>query len=337
MDSENKIDNLQNIDNITIIDYDLGPEDGINDHDQVCVSQASRLLQIGYLEYETAVYGSAYYKNGEINYYISAKDETMDKFQHNCLQENIYPTPAKYFFKRYDLVQDTEEEVKTRFRLDVARSLQKSYPPILFEAIHRLTSSDRTNTAFPIMQELCEQLNSCFDLNQLNLFGNLTDTLFCSRLLTKESYILLHQWLTKEYEKITVEPIASGDYRRTYAGFAYKKLNGTIQYFIDALPYMAKEKHAMFLAQGCICTPILTITYYADTFNTLQNAHDTFKMVLEKYLDTMYIRLMELFRTLPSSINQTLYFDYLEKVKAYESKSAVDTFLYYGHLWNVKF
>lgn len=199
---------------IEVIDYDLGPGKDIVDHDEMCIAQATKLLQIGYLEYETAVYGSAYCnKDGEINYYISVKEDTMDKFLRNCYQQNIYPTPAKYFFKRYDLVNDTEEEIKNRFRISTARSLKEAYPPIVFEAFRELTANDCANSAFPIMQELSEQLDSCFDLNQLHLFGDLTEMLFRGRLLTKESYILLNQWLSKEYEKISVEIMASGDYR----------------------------------------------------------------------------------------------------------------------------
>ena len=52
---------------VAVTEYDLGPDAGINDHDQMAISQANKLLQIGYLEYETEVYGSAYYKDGEIN------------------------------------------------------------------------------------------------------------------------------------------------------------------------------------------------------------------------------------------------------------------------------
>lgn len=322
---------------IAVADYNLGPDEEIHDHDQIAISQANKLLQIGYLEYETEVYGSAYYKNGEINYYISAKDETMDKFLCNCYQNNIYPAPAKYFSKRYDLVNDTEEDIKTRFRLSVARTLKESYPPVFFEAVTTLTAPDSKNGAFALMQELCEQLDSCFDMHQLDLFGDLIEMLFRGRLLTKESYILLNQWLEKEYEKISVEPIASGDYRRTYAGFAYQKPDGSIKYFIDAFPYMAMEKQIQFLTKGYIVTPILRITYYADSFNNLMNSRDLFKVELEKYLGEMYIRLMQLFRQLPAGVDNALYFSYLEKIQATGSKAAEEAFLYYGYLWNVKF
>lgn len=320
---------------IAIINYDLGPDDGIIDHDAVCVAQASKLLQIGYLEYETAVYGSAYSKDGEIHYYISAKEDTMEKFQKNCYQSGIYPTPAKYFCKRYDLINDTEEEIKLRFRLDTARSLRDSYPRLFFEAVNALTAPISSNAAFPIVKALTEQLDSCFDLNQLAIFGELLEMLSRGRLLTPESTLLFQQWLDKEYEKISIEPIASGDYRRTYSGFAYQKPDGTVKYLIDAFPYMAKEKHTAFLAKGYIVTPILTITYYADSFNNLFDSKDAFQKELAQYLGPMYLQLMTLLRQLPAGVDETLYHTYLDKIAACESKLALESFLYYGHLWNV--
>lgn len=57
-----------------------------------------------------------------------------------------------------------------------------------------------------------------------------------------------------------------------------------MKYLIDAFPYMAKEKHTAFLAKGYIVTPILTITYYADSFNNLFDSKDAFQKELAQYL-----------------------------------------------------
>ena len=322
---------------IEVINYDLGPEEGIKDHDQVCISQAGKLLQIGYLEYETEVYGSAYFKDDEIHYYISTKEDTMDKFQRNCYLNHIYPTPARYFSRRYDLVNDTEEDVKTRFRLDIAFQLKADYPPIFFEAIHTLTSEENSNEAFSLMNALSKQLDSCFDLHQLKLFGNLAEMLFQGRHLTDEGHLLLNQWLSKEYEKISIEPIASGCYRRTYSGFAYQTPEGRIKHFIDAFSYMAYEKQQTFIAKGYIVTPILTITYYADSFNHLSHSKKLFQAEIEKYLTPMYIQLMEILRKLPPSVNQKVYHSFLEEISITGSRQAKEAFLYYGYLWNIKF
>ena len=97
------------------------------------------------------------------------------------------------------------------------------------------------------------------------------------------------------------------------------------------------EKQIMFMTKGYIVTPILTITYYADSFNNLMNSRDLFKAELEKYVGEMYINLMKLFRQLPSGVDNDLYLSYQEKIKETGSKAAQEAFLYYGYLWNVKF
>lgn len=101
---------------------------------------------------------------------------------------------------------------------------------------------------------------------------------------------------------------------------------------------MAREKHISFIAKGYIVTPILSITYYADSFNNLQkNSRETFLAELQKYAGEMYIKLMELLRELPAGVDNDLYLSYYEKIKATGSKQAVEAFLYYGYLWNIRF
>ena len=110
-----------------IKEYDLQGADGIVDHDAVCTAQAGKLMQIGYLEYETAAYGTAVYQDGDIYYYISAKEDTVMQFVQQCYLQGHYPTPIRYFFKRYDLLHHSEAEVRQAFRLYVARQLQAAY------------------------------------------------------------------------------------------------------------------------------------------------------------------------------------------------------------------
>lgn len=319
-----------------ITDYNLGAEENTN-HDLAAVEQAGKLIRIGYMGVETEAYGCAYFKDGEPHFYISAKEETMDRFQRSCYQKEIYPTPAKYYINRYDTILQTEEELKVQFRLDTAFLLQKQYPPLLFEAIHALTGQISDNNAFPIMQELCGQLESCFDLNQLKLFNDLTDMLYRGRLLTKESYILLNQWHDKEIEKMSIEPISSGNYKRTYSGFVYRKPDGTVKYFIDALAYNTREKQLEFIAKGYLVTPILSMAYYSESFTGLDNTRDRFKAELEYYIGETYIKLMEVLKQLPASVDEELYFRYLEQIRQNCGKEAEQAFLYFGYLWNVKF
>lgn len=122
---------------------------------------------------------------------------------------------------------------------------------------------------------------------------------------------------------MAIEPIASGQYKRTYAGFAYEKPNGQIGYFCDAFAYMATEKQADFISRGYVVTPILTTSYYADSFKKLEHSREKFKTDLEHYLGETYISLMKLIKTLDSCVDKDLYREYYEKLKASGSKLAL--------------
>ena len=69
--------------------HSLEADDPSADHDTIIAIQAQKLMEIGYLEYETACYGTAYYKNGDINYYICEKEEMMDKFNEKQVDDPV--------------------------------------------------------------------------------------------------------------------------------------------------------------------------------------------------------------------------------------------------------
>lgn len=315
--------------------YDHLVEQPDLDHDVVCMMQANQLLTMNCLEYETAAYGTAYFNNDEVYFYISSNEETMRKFRKNAYDNGLYHTPIKYFFQRYDLLVETEEEVKTKFRIEVANRLHDRYPRVFFEALEQLTLSPSLNAAFAISKEIAAQLENSFDTNSLNIFGNLLEMLLEGRLLNHEAYSIMSDWLSNEYEKMTVEPIRHGHYKRSYSGFAYQMPDGTTKYFIDALLYTAEEKHLAFINKGYVVTPILTIQYFADSFDNLQKSRDSFQKEITKYLDANYLKLMQLIKTLPTGIEEAAYQEWAERIKSTGKKDAIAAFQYYGHLWNI--
>ena len=324
----------QQRDDLNIEEYDLSPDSNL-DHDTACVEQAGKLMKIGYLEYEIAAYASAVYQNDEVYYYISAKKDSTAHFIQQCYLHNLYPTPIRYYYKRYDLLHLTEDEVKDIFRLDVARQMQAAYPKAYFEAVKELTEPSVTDYALPILEELSGQLENCFNLSHLKIYENLLDMLLPSRLLSLSGYQLMKRWLDKEYEKLSIEPVIAGDYERTYAGFAYLQENGVLKYFIDAFTYIAHEKQTSFIGQGKVVSPILTLTYSAKSFQHMEWMRKQFKTDIAKYLNNDYFRLMQLLKTLPSTVDKAKFEEYLQRFDAEGAAQAVDALRYYGYLWNV--
>lgn len=305
------------------------------DHDTVCVIQAGQLLDMNCLEYETAAYGLVYRQNKETYYYISSRKDTMQDFIKMACMEDLRYTPVKYYFKRFDVIEESEEEIKERFRIEIAQRMYEYYPEIFFDALEDLTSDPCANAAFPVVEKICQQLENSFDLHHLDIFSNLLELLLQSRLLSKESYQIFTQWLHNEYEKSSVEPISSSIYRRTYAGFAYEKPNGDIGFFADAVQHMAIEKRDTYIAKGYCVTPILSVQYYGDTFQNLQDTRKKFLEALKYYFDENYMAIMKYLRSIPSGIDTEKYHAYEEKIKETGKEKAIEAFRYYGYLWNV--
>ena len=316
---------------------DIDPQNSSQmlDHDAVCAVQAGQLLSLNCLEYETAAYGTAYRQNGEIYYYISSREDTILDFSRRACRENLYYTPLRYFVKRYDLMQDSEEDVRARFRLEVARQLDEDYPEVFFDALDALTAPVCDNIAFPFMKKLSRELENCFDLNHLHIFENLLEMLLKSRSLSLEGYDILLEWLKKEYEKTSVEPISFSRYRRCYSGFAYEKPDRSIHYFADGVYHLTVKKQNNLISKGFRVTPILTIPYYADTFDRLQDSRREFLTALKQYFDPNYITLINYLHTLPAGVDQTLYQDYGQKIAATGKTQAIADFRYYGYLWHI--
>ena len=304
------------------------------DHDEVCMAQANQLLLMGCLEYEAAVYGCAYLENGEIYYYLSARKEQIKAFCQNACLQNIYHTPVHYFCKRYDLLDDSEEEINQKFRLEVAKSLSARYPRLLFDAAEALRQSVCANAGFGLVKEIAAQLENGFDIDALTLFADLLDRLLEGRLLNQEAYLIMSQWLKAEYEKNAIETIPYGAYKRQYAGFAYEKA-GKRGYFADALPYLAEERRSTYLTQGYLVSPILTKTYYSEAFtNPLENKKQ-FLQELQTYLNDGYLALMQRFRQLPATIDSQRYHILSESIQATGQQAAIDAWRYQGYLCNV--
>lgn len=305
------------------------------DHDVVCTIQAGQLLAMNCLEYEVAAYAVSYYESNEIYYYISSKEKSMQDFIQSALNCNRYCTPLRYFFKRYDVMDTTESDVQKDFRKEIAKRLFHEYPEIYFEAINNLTAFPSDNSAFPMLNSFMDQLENIFDQNYLCIFEDLISFLLNSRFISREAYILLLERINREKAKSTQESVISSNYKRNYAGFAYKKFDGDIKYFVDAVYYLAVEKRNKFIEKGYLVSPILSKTYYADSFNTLEQSKGEFRSTLLNYIDSNFFSILEYLHALPPSVDKQTFSHYYDKVADTGSKYAIDAMKYYGHLWNV--
>lgn len=182
--------------------------------------------------------------------------------------------------------------------------MQESYPKEFFEAFYDLTKDLHGNRAMSLLETLMSQLKSCFDVKQLNIFDSLLQMLLPARLLNTEGYEIAKRWLHHEYEKQAVEPTKAGAYQKNFGGFVYEKTNGSIKCFIDANPYMAKEKQQNFIGKGYLVTPVLEYMYYAENFEESRKLREEMVADVEKYLQANYLNVMRYIRQYPPAVDK---------------------------------
>ena len=316
------------------IQQEASPEH-TNNHDIVCMAQANQLLANGFLGYEAAAYSTVYKKDGKINYYITSREDSIVKFIKESCTDNVYYVPIRYNNKRYDLIDYSQKELNELFRYETAQKLYYDYPEKLFDALEDLTAAPCSNSAHSILEMIAENLTNSFDSNYLNIFSSMLDILLQGRKINKETYYIFAEWLNKEYEKSAVEEITVSYYSRNYNGFAYEKTDGSVGYFSDAIYHRTLEKHVDYITRGYIVTPILSVSYHADSMERLLECKKEFIETLKFYFDTYFFALIKILYSLPSDISREKYHFYEEQIAQSNSKYAINAFQYYGFLWNI--
>lgn len=314
--------------------YDLNADASVTDHDMMCIQQAAKLQKIGYLEYEAAAYGCAVYAD-DIYYFISESEESAERFVQECLLKGLYPTSINYYFGRFDVLHETEDEIRQKFKLDVARKLKQKYPRAYLENIKELTASPSLNAGFPILTAMMHQLENLFDIDQLSLFKDFAEFLLKGRHINLEGYRIAMNWLENELEKFSDEPQETSAYKRVYMGFAYIDHAGKYKYFCDAVPYNARKRRDELVAEGYITSPILEKTFYAESFQGLLTAREQYMTLLRSLHLENYFKIMELVQELPASVNKDRYSVYEDTLRKLGNDEIEKEYLALGRLWNI--
>ena len=122
------------------------------DHDAIAAAQSKELLRAGFMEEEFACYGTAFVEDGEIKYYISSTERSMNRFVARCIMRNIYPTPPKYYVMRCNVSAGLRDDIRQQFKLNTAYALKRDYTLLYFQAMEELSSYPVDNESMPILQ-----------------------------------------------------------------------------------------------------------------------------------------------------------------------------------------
>jgi len=304
------------------------------DHDAIAAAQSKELINSGFMEEEFACYGAAYIENGKIKYYISSTERSMNKFTANCILHNIYPTPAKYFVMRCNVLAGSRDEIRQNFKRGTAYVLQQNYPKIYFTAMEKLSAYKPDDQAMPILTAVKNEVENTFNRDALEVFRGLVLEALTMKHLTKEGYAYWINWLTDEYRKMEEDILEYNYYRRSYSGFAYEN-QGRLQYVRNAFETKTIERRNQLIAEGKVVSPILRKDYFAGTYGDLDQGRNQFQSLLKEYYNEAFFEIVRALHSLPAVVPKQKFMECLEAVQATGKEKAVRSLQYHGYLWHV--
>lgn len=304
------------------------------DHDAIAAAQSRELLDSGFMEEEFACYGTAYIENGKIKYYISSTERSMNKFVANSIMRNVYPTPARYFVTRCNVMAGMRNEIRQKFKWQTAYNLQQAYPKVYFSAMEQLSSYPADNKAMSILSSVKDFVENSFDRNAMEIFRELVLEALTMKHLTKEGYAYWMSWLDNEYRKMEEDILEYNYYKRSYSGFGYEN-NGKLLYKSNAFETKTIEHRNKAITEGKLVTPILRKTYYAGTYGDLDSGRDNFKKLLCQYYNPAFMDIVRELYNLPAIVPKQEYLEWYQKIEATGKEKALESFQYHGHLWHI--
>ena len=186
------------------------------DHDALCAAQAHSLIEEGFMDEEFTCYGTVFIKDDKPRYYVCSTETSINRVFIECLLNNIYPAPPKYYIMRASVPAGMREDIRQKFKYDTARTLKQAYPACYFKALQELAEVPADNQAMSLLHEMRVQLENQFDNTALELFKGVVQHALISKHLTKENYQYWMLWLTDEYHKMEDDWLETHYYHRMY-------------------------------------------------------------------------------------------------------------------------
>lgn len=287
-------------------------------------------LQMGWLEVEFTVYGTAYLKDGEMHYKISSEAGKIYQFMETSLSKDIYCSNIQTFTHMCHVPIGMNEDVLMAVKKTLAARMYHAYPKELFVLLDKIAKHIRNDDGYPLLLEEKDKVESTFDEHKLKDFRVLVHHCYALQRLSQEHYKELLTWLDIEEECMHDSFVTKDIFEKTFYGIAYP-LGDNYKYMDDSvLEYTYRKKYELE-KEGIWTSPIFeeTLWYnYQYTFKDCRKTYDNmFKATMNKEL---LGKLEALFRK-PLVIYSEEILQEMDKL----SPEAMETLKRYLKKWNM--
>lgn len=292
------------------------------------------MMELKYFDQQFLYYGMAYVCDGIIQYRLNENPLPIYQFYAQSAQQGLCPTGITTHVQLIKVPSGHEAATAAKVRDAFITQLKADYPKALFQALEQLNTIAATDIAWETLNEWHDQLELCFDADQIQLFLGLCQMAYEAKILTHTAYTTLKSWAQQRAAQIAnCENVIWRD-KRYFYGFLYWKNDEKRIYCNTYLPIVMDRAYQL-KAQGVSCTPILSKHYWFDAQKSwsIMNWRSKFEADLWQLFDANYLSRFQAIRTLSTPIQPQTFaaaFSALDTARFAEASKVLN---YYRNRW----
>lgn len=299
--------------------------------DVECGMDVSRMVELGKFDKEFTVYGFAYHQDSESKFTISEHAETMYRLREKFLLQGLSPSLIMSHHVATRVPAGAIDDIWMDIKYELGEKLMKAYPSGFLALLDAINQRPAQNGAWNLLRAFQQELDGRFLKDWQQLFDSVVTECYLAKKLDAAYYTPFSEWSRSIWRQMEDDPVQEDIHARTLHGFAYLK-QGKMQYKINAQYIHVCKKRDQLKNEGYIVTPIYSETYWYQTQSQFPDKRKAYEEKLASMMESCMAFMIEL-QNMPSFIEVEEYLTYYERVQAYDSIPANETFTSYGYQW----
>lgn len=300
--------------------------------DEQVAEELRKRAELGWLDVEFTVFGTAYLKESKMNYLISTDEQDVYKFIEAVACENIYCGNVLSYTERCSVPIGTKEDKELEVKKKLAKILKEIYPKELFEILEEIANNIRDNSAWGWLNEQQYAIEGVFEEEKINFFEKMVEHSYSHQRLSLEAYSEFKRWIAEERSCMDDDFVRRDLFEKTYYGILYEdqKSKGKAKYLEDSLlEYICKRKNE-FEIHGNLVSAIYEKTYFYNYSKSLGQLRKDFIDDLKTCMnDSFWEKMKEI------NCEREITNSYFSKIQEMNIE-AQKTYKSYLGKWNVK-
>lgn len=298
--------------------------------DEQVAEEVRRKAELGWLDVEFVVYGTAYLKDGKRYYRISSNELDIYEFVEKSMCNDIFCANPISYSKRCSVPIGTKEDKELEIKKLLGKQLQEKYPVELFELLKETTIKIRDDQSYEWLQAMRNTLEGVFDEEKLRYFEIQLEYCYSCQRLLQEHYLEMKKWIEEEKKYMEDDFVEKDLFEKSFYGILYED-KGTDEYrhLEDSLAVYIYKKKMVLESQGILVGPIYAKKYWYHYGKTIKD-------LKEDYMKTCRVNMGPNYWSQLRKINTTRSFDEKSNIQLEKmSKEAQETYRRYLSRWRV--